>query len=232
MSKIPEHKEKKAEKKQEEHEEKHSNKLREKHLFGGSDSGKAAFVLEVLQVFQSNPSLLKVTIQDLSSSLQKLDTKSDSNLFRKQYGNIAQIFSSEEFYGIFKVDGDVLILQTDTSNALNKGLISSQEQKLIQKLHQDKYIYDLNTLRINKKNRCVRCNEDFNELLISKESCTVHSKSFANGKFSCCNKGKGSAGCHKTVHVASLDWSKFDTKKENIAECVVKAHSDNDWVIE
>ncbi len=55
---------------------------------------------------------LQMVMADISRTLGKMNALADSNLHRKAFGNLKQLFREENFTGVFIIDGSVVILES------------------------------------------------------------------------------------------------------------------------
>lgn len=117
---------------------------------------------------------IHIVTSELSESLHKQSATSISNIYRKQYGNLQQLFNTQYVLSnVIHYEKDVLKLQSLTTiqNAVDAGTIDPAiltKAKSIHELHQT---WQLQTLRINNQNICRICKQDYPMAIADLEVC-------------------------------------------------------------
>ncbi len=133
--------------------------------------GQKVVISDIIDIMSSHAHaihLLKIPQMDLITAFQKQPTLSTTNLYRKQYGNLKEMFNKEHrFLDVFSLDGDQVCLRDvgAAEAAAKTGLISSAVLAKIVALHKGKAVHDAETLKTNHENECVTCHAQYKELL-------------------------------------------------------------------
>jgi len=211
-------------------------------LFGGSPEGQKVVITDVIDVFAKDTTSLKVSLSDLLKTFQKQDALSETNRYRKQYGNLKEMFAKEKRFGeVFIFDGDVVILRSaaQCEPACKSGLITAATLAKIQTLQTEKARHDLNTAKTNRENVCARCQVNYSVIAnnSSAPGCLFHPKPLgADNKYPCCGaskadqKGTPAADAKHGSVAAAVSTAPVATPSAAVPGCTKTTHIPlSDW---
>ena len=118
-----------------------------------SENELQCFILEV--ICQKGGTRMQLTISELTSAMQKLDTKHNVNLHRKQYGNTEKCLKDIK-KPIFKLDNMVVKLRpyAEIKALYQQGVMDGSHFELYDKTYHENEIKKKEVLKINGSNVC------------------------------------------------------------------------------
>ncbi len=198
-------------------------------LFGGSPAQRIVFLDDLLSLFHRKGSKSGyILMKDVSEHLLTQSPLSDSNLYRKQYGNLNQIFLLEDFTQIFHIEKECIRLQNEES--LRQSDLNPQQLKLALALRRSERLHHCLTMKRIGENECARCRKSYRELCSQLIQCRMHTgQRVDNGSsivYSCCGKGPNTP-CVDSVHLPAFDWSRAsDETEQEIEKCQIQYQTD------
>lgn len=117
-------------------------------------------------------------ISDLTKEMQKLDPLDSINLHRKQYGNIDQALKALKIQ-FFIIDNSIIKLKSyeKIEELYNQKFISPENFNYFQKQYEINEKKNIETMKINKQNKCSKCGEIYKEIINKQGECQADGQS-------------------------------------------------------
>lgn len=99
---------------------------------------------------------LQLAIADMTKEMQKLDTKHNVNLYRKQYGNTEGALKALK-NPVYYIDNTVLKMRTydEVKDVYNAGKIGSDAWEFFDQAWKDSQEKQKEIMKVNGQNRCI-----------------------------------------------------------------------------